>query len=236
MTADIDALADTVRACFTRAQSLGPTDMSDGHRSLSDLVAIAKEEADGCDMCAQYLDDAGASDLDARKARIDALARRVRGSLSSFQAHRVEAALTLLVATAKEAEEWRDIAPPELGTPGLFRMHVEILEEAHGEAVEDAEAAEADNRAMQQEADELEAELAEANGERSLATVRAEAAEERVVALEGALMHIGRSDYWEGRTHVVEDWASMSWAAAYARAAVGVREPIILPDTKEGAA
>jgi len=43
MTADIDALADTVRACFTRAQSLGPTDMSDGHRSLSDLVAIAKE-------------------------------------------------------------------------------------------------------------------------------------------------------------------------------------------------
>jgi len=43
MTADIDALADTIRACFTRAQSLGPTDMSDGHRSLSDLVAIAKE-------------------------------------------------------------------------------------------------------------------------------------------------------------------------------------------------
>jgi len=121
---------------------------------------------------------------------IDALARRVRGSLSSFQAHRVEAALTLLVATAKEAEEWRDIAPPELGTPGLFRMHVDCLEEAHGEAVEDAEraerelqkarlrvdaliedrsgqewrkraeAAEADNRAMQQEADEMEARVA----------------------------------------------------------------------------
>jgi len=44
-----------------------------------------------------------------------------------------------------------------------------------------------DNRAMQQEADELEAELAEANGERSLATVRAEAAEARVAELEAAL-------------------------------------------------
>jgi len=95
---------------------------------------------------------------------IDALARRVRGSLSSFQAHRVEAALTLLVATAKEADEWKDIAPPELGTPGLFRMHVDCLEEAHGEAVEDAEAAEADNRAMQQEADEMEARVAELEG------------------------------------------------------------------------
>jgi len=45
------------------------------------------------------------------------------------------------------------------------------------ETEEATEAAEADNRAMQQEADELEAELAEANGERSLATVRAEQAE-----------------------------------------------------------
>ena len=43
MTPDIDALADTIRACFTRAQSLGPTDMSDGHRSLEGMVAIAKE-------------------------------------------------------------------------------------------------------------------------------------------------------------------------------------------------
>jgi len=42
VTADIDALADTIRACFTRAQSLGPTDMSDGHRSLEGLVATAK--------------------------------------------------------------------------------------------------------------------------------------------------------------------------------------------------
>jgi len=153
---DIDALADTMLEGFTFVLQaddgpvikVGEAADRGSEAALSDLVAIAKEDADG------------ASDLDARKARIDALARRVRGSLSSFQAHRVEAALTLLVATAKEAEEWRDIAPPELGTPGLFRMHVDCLEEAHGEAVEDAEAAEADNRAMQQEADEMEARVA----------------------------------------------------------------------------
>ena len=82
---------------------------------------------------------------------------------------------------------------------------------------------------------ELEAELGEANGERSLATVRAEAAEERVVALEGALMHIGRSDYWEGRTHVVEDWATMSWAAGYARGALAyARGALASPDQTEG--
>jgi len=46
-----------------------PEEYDDADAALSDLVATAKEDADGCDMCAQYLDDAGASDLDARKAR-----------------------------------------------------------------------------------------------------------------------------------------------------------------------
>jgi len=50
--------------------------------------------------------------------------------------------LSSLVAIAKEAEDWKDIAPLELRTPGLFRMHVDCLEEAHGEAVERAERAE----------------------------------------------------------------------------------------------
>jgi len=54
---DIDALADTIRACFTRAQSLGPTDMSDGHRSLEGLVAIAKEAERERDDARRLADD-----------------------------------------------------------------------------------------------------------------------------------------------------------------------------------
>jgi len=94
---DIDTLRNTVREAL-RCSTLGDTSMNVvAAEDLDDLVAIAKEDADGCDMCAQYLDDAGASDLDARKAR--ARVAELEGALAEA---------TNAVAHLNGMVNWRD--------------------------------------------------------------------------------------------------------------------------------
>jgi len=42
----------------------------------------------------------------------------------------IDVVLTRAEAAEAERDEWRDIAPDEIGTPGLFKMYVQAVEDA----------------------------------------------------------------------------------------------------------
>jgi hypothetical protein len=54
----------------------------------------------------------------------------VRDFLDGNNVEGVRSARAALDALIAERDEWRDIAPDEIGTPGLFKMYVQAVEDA----------------------------------------------------------------------------------------------------------